>query len=92
MQAKTPVTGAVERGGRVIARGAKNFTGTGVPRFVKDPLALAGSLLITGVFKPRRAVRPLIYCAVIHHSAGEASLAGRVKAPTGSFISLRRTP
>ena len=69
---KARVIGAVERGGKVIACGARDLTGKGVPRLVKDSLETEGSLLISGEFKPRRAVRPLIYCAVIHHSAGEA--------------------
>ena len=86
---KARVIGAVERGGRVIACGARDLTGQGVPRFVKDSLELEGSLLITGEFEARRAVRPLINHAVIHHSAGEVSPAGCAKARTGSSSSCR---
>ena len=44
---KTPIVGAVERGGRVVARVAHDLSGKGLVGFLKDSIDPAGSLLIT---------------------------------------------
>ena len=61
---KTPLIGALERGGK------------GDQRFVRVSLEPEGSLLAAGVFEAGRAVRPLNDRAVVHHRANEASPAG----------------
>ena len=64
---KTPVVGAVERGGRVVAKAAQDLTGKGMLRFVRDTIEPDGSLLITDEFRSYRAVRSTIAHAVINH-------------------------
>lgn len=44
---KIPVIGAIERGGRVVARVADDLTGKGLLRFLRETIDPAGSLLIT---------------------------------------------
>ena len=65
---KTPVIGAVERGGKVVAQVASDLTGRGVLQFVKSSVDVAGSVLITDEFRAYRAVRNTISHAVINHS------------------------
>ena len=65
---KTPVIGAVERGGKVVAQVAGDLTGRGVMRFLRKTVDPAGSLLITDEYRAYRAVRSTIPHAVINHS------------------------
>ena len=65
---KTPVIGAVERGGRVVAQVARDLSGKGVLRFIKNTVKPTGSLLITDEYKAYNAVRSIIPHAVINHS------------------------
>ena len=65
---KTPIIGAVERGGMVVARVASDLSGKGVLKFVKDTIEPTGSLLITDEFQSYKAVRNTINHAVINHS------------------------
>ena len=69
---KTPVIGAVERGGKVVARVADDLTGKGVLRFIKDTVAPDGSLLITDEFGAYNAVKSYVKHAVINHSVAYA--------------------
>lgn len=64
---KTPVIGAVERGGQVIARVATDLTGPGIVRSLKDTIDPHGSLLITDEYKAYRAIRSFLPHAVITH-------------------------
>jgi transposase-like protein len=64
---KTPIIGAVERGGRVVARVATDLTGKGILNFIKKTVEPHGSLLITDEYKAYRAVRRLLNHAVINH-------------------------
>ncbi len=64
---KTPVIGAVERGGNVVAQVASDLTGRGVLDFIKDTVSLAGSLLISDEFRSYRSVREHMAHAVIRH-------------------------
>ncbi len=68
---KTPVIGAVERGGKVVAKVASDLTGKGVLKFIRDSIDPEGSLLITDEFKAYNAVRSTIAHATINHSRGE---------------------
>lgn len=69
---KTPVIGAVERGGKVVAKVAKDLAGKGVLRFIKDTVEPEGSVLITDEYRAYRAVRKTISHAVINHSQAYA--------------------
>ena len=65
---KTPVIGAVERGGKVVARVASDLSGKGVMRFITDTIDPNGSLLITDEFQAYNAARATMPHAVIKHS------------------------
>ncbi|MCY4107565.1 MAG: IS1595 family transposase [Chloroflexi bacterium] len=65
---KTPVIGAVERGGKVVAQVAGDLTGRGVMRFLRKAVDPTGSLLITDEYRAYRAVRSSIPHEVIKHS------------------------
>ena len=68
---KTPVIGAVERHGNVVARAADQpgaLTGRGILQFVQGNVDPEASVLITDEFSAYRAVRPLMRHAVINHS------------------------
>ena len=69
---KTPVIGAVERGGQVVARVADDLTGKGIVRFLKETVNPAGTLLITDEFKAYNAARANYTHAVINHSVAYA--------------------
>ena len=69
--AKTPVIGAVERHGNVVARVADqvgDLTGRGILRFVQSNIDPVDSILITDEFSAYNAVRPIMRHAVINHS------------------------
>ena len=65
---KTAIVGAVERGGKVIARVATDLTGKGMLEFVKKTVDPQGSLLITDENCAYRAVRGILNHSVINHS------------------------
>ena len=65
---KTPVIGAVERGGRVVAKMATDLTGKGILGFIKQNVAPAGSVLITDQYKGYSRVKQLFHHAVVDHS------------------------
>ena len=65
---KTPVIGAVERGGWVVARVADDLSGCGILQFVKDSLRPDRSELITDEYQAYRAVDPLLRRRMIDHS------------------------
>ena len=62
---KTPVIGAVERGGKVVAQVAKDLTGRGILQFIKGTVEPTGSLLITDEYRTYNAVRGIINHATI---------------------------
>ncbi|MCC6981832.1 MAG: IS1595 family transposase [Bauldia sp.] len=64
---KVPVIGAVERGGRVVARVAEDLTGKGIYRFLKSTIDPKGSLLITDELSAYNAASGLFTRAVINH-------------------------
>lgn len=65
---KTPVIGAVERGGNVKAQVADDLTGKGVLNFIKGNVNPKDSVLITDEYKAYNAVKGLIPHEVIKHS------------------------
>ena len=68
---KMPVIGAVERGGRVVARSAVEpgaLTGRGIVKFFKENVDAEGSLLITDEYKAYNAMNPIMRRAVVKHS------------------------
>ncbi|MCY4110175.1 MAG: IS1595 family transposase [Chloroflexi bacterium] len=64
---KTPVIGAVERGGKVVAKVASDLTGRGVLRFLRQSVGM-GSDLITDEYRAYRAARGIFYHHSISHS------------------------
>lgn len=64
---KTPVIGAVARGGEVKARVADDLSGKGVVKFLKSVIDPEGSLLITDEFSAYRAAGDIFRRAVINH-------------------------
>ena len=69
---KTPVIGAVERGGQVAARVADDLSGKGIVRFLKQTVDPTGTLLITDEYKAYNAARANYRHAVINHSVAYA--------------------
>ena len=65
---KTPVIGAVERGGEVKAQVASDLTGRGVLRFILQSIEAKASRLITDEYPPYKAVRSVVRHDVINHS------------------------
>lgn len=65
---KTPVIGAVERGGKVVARVAADLSGKGVLKFIRESVDPAGSLLITDEYKSYNSVKKDYSHAVIKHA------------------------
>ena len=70
---KTPVIGAVERGGKVSARVASDLTGRGILRFLTETVDPAGTVLITDEYRAyQAAARGHFTHAVINHSISYA--------------------
>ena len=70
---KTPVIGAVERGGKVSARVASDLTGRGILRFLTETVDPAGTILITDEYRAyQTAARGHFTHAVINHSVSYA--------------------
>ena len=65
---KTPVIGAVERGGKVIARVATDLTSKGILQFLRENIRIDGSTLITDEYRAYNAVKGLVDHKVINHS------------------------
>ena len=64
---KTPVIGAIERGGQVVARVATDLTSKGVVGFIKEVVNPEGSVLMTDEFKSYSAVDDWILHKVVNH-------------------------
>ena len=87
---KTPVIGAVERGGRVVAQVAGDLSGKGVLRFIRDTVDPNGSLLITDEYKAYNAVRAVMPHAVINHSERYADGSTHTNTIEGFWSLLKR--
>ena len=64
---KTPVIGAVARGGKAIAQPADDLTGKGIPAFIKDSVDPTSCLLVTDEYKAYNAIRKEFDHEVIRH-------------------------
>ena len=87
---KTPVIGAVERGGNVTARVATDLTGKGILRFIKDTVDPDGSLLITDEYKGYNKVHSYVIHAVINHSVAYADGETHTNTIEGFWSLLKR--
>lgn len=65
---KTPVLGAVERGGKVVAQVAEDLTGRRILKFIRSVANLKDSELITDEFKAYLEVGKEVKHAIIKHS------------------------
>ncbi len=65
---KTPVIGAVERGGRVVAQVASDLTGKGILRFIKSTIDTKETILVTDEFSAYNAVDVVMARVSINHS------------------------
>ena len=64
---KAAVIGAVERGGRVVAKIADDLSGKGVLKFLKETVDPKGTLLITDEFTAYNTANPLFRRSIINH-------------------------
>ena len=65
--AKTPVIGAVQREGNVIAQVARNLTGKGILNFIRSAVSPAAQILVTDENTAYRSVRAIMPHSVINH-------------------------
>ena len=87
---RTPVIGAVERGGNVTAGVATDLTGKGILRFIKDTVDPDGSLLITDEYKGYNKVHSYVNHAVINHSVAYADGETHTNTIEGFWSLLKR--
>ena len=87
---KTPVSGAVERGGKVVAQVADDLTSKGILRFIRNTIEPAGSLLITDEFTSYNAVKKMGPHAVIKHSESYADGETNTNTIEGFWSLLKR--
>lgn len=87
---KTPVVGAVERGGRVVARVADDLSGKGLLRFLKDTIEPAGTLLITDELSAYNAAGHVFNRAVINHKRCYAEGATHTNTIEGFWSLVKR--
>ena len=87
---KTPVIGAVERGGKVVAKVAGDLSGKDVLSFIKATVDPRGSLLITDEYRAYRSVRKTIRHAVINHSEAYADGDTHTNTIEGFWALLKR--
>ncbi len=65
---KTPVIGAVERGGKVVAQVAGDLKGNSILAFIRNTLDMRRSFLITDESTAYNAIRGLLPSVTINHS------------------------
>ncbi len=88
---KTPVIGAVERRGKVVARVADDLSGKGILRFLKDTVDPLGTLLITDEYPAYRKSRKTYRHAVINHSVAYADGETHTNTIEGFWSLLKRS-
>ena len=66
---KTPIIGAVERDGNVIAQVAEDLSGKGILDFIRNAVKTEDSILITDEYQAYNAVRSLMPHATINHQS-----------------------
>jgi len=64
---KTPVLGAVERGGKVVAEAAPDVTGKTIEGFLEKTIDRSGTLLVTDEWGGYNRFGQTVNHAVIHH-------------------------
>lgn len=64
---KTPIIGAVERDGNVVAQVAEDLSGKGILNFIQNAVKTEDSILITDEYRAYAAVRSLMPHATINH-------------------------
>ena len=64
---KTPVIGAVQRDGNVIAQVARDLTGKGILSFIQSAVSPAAQILVTDENAAYRGVRAILPHSVINH-------------------------
>lgn len=87
---KTPVIGAVERGGQVTARVAYDLTGKGILKFIQDSVDPIGSILVTDEYRAYNAVKQFIPHTVINHSRSYAEGEIHTNSIEGFWALLKR--
>lgn len=87
---KTPIVGAVERGGRVVARVADDLSGKGLLRFLRDTVSVNGSLLITDELSAYNAAGVVFSRAVINHKKRYAEGAVHTNTIEGFWSLVKR--
>lgn len=87
---KTPIVGAVERGGRVVARVAHDLTGKGLVRFLRNSIDPSGSLLITDELAAYNAAGSIFNRAVINHREAYADGATHTNTIEGFWALIKR--
>jgi len=65
---KTAVIGAIERGGKVVAKVAGDLSGEGIKKFLKQHVNMPESLLVTDEYKGYNAIDDLMAHEVVNHS------------------------
>ncbi len=65
---KTPVIGAVERGGKVTARVANDLSGRGILRFIRNAVDPDETILVTDEYKAYNAVDRFMARLSVNHS------------------------
>ena len=65
---KTPVIGAVERGGKVVARVADDLSGRGILRFVKNVADTAETIAVTDEYKAYNVLDSFMARVSVNHS------------------------
>lgn len=68
---KTPVIGAVERGGKVVAQVAKELTGRAILEFIRSAVNMQDSELMTDEFRAYNVVGQYMKHAIVNHGEGE---------------------
>ena len=87
---KTAVIGAVERGGKVVARIAHDLSGKGVMRFIKGTVDVAETILITDEYKAYSAVDRIMARLSINHSQRYVDGAVHTNTIEGFWSHLKR--
>ena len=63
---KTPIIGAIQRGGEVVARVANDLSGRGILQFLKDFVNPNGSILMTDEYGAYNAVKTMPHRTINH--------------------------
>lgn len=88
---KTSIVGAVERGGRVVARVSPDLSGKGLLKFLRQAVDPRGTLLITDELPAYNAAGKVFQRAVINHSREYAVGATHTNTIEGFWSLVKRT-